>query len=124
MQRYPYLIPDESIYEQFRSLREIANVSILHVAEKSGFSQSTVEAIEDSADAQLSTLLRIFDFLGYNLYPVPKTIAEEVATFIANGGIVIVKPAGDEAPMNERLAQFRRRVQELGDSGDMDDEVW
>lgn len=120
MQRYPYISPKELAPKQLRHLREANGVSISHIARESGLTRVTVGAAEGNADARLSTVLALFDTLGYNLYPVPKSMATEVAAFVANGGEVVTKPAGEEAPVNDSLAAFKRRVLDSKDSDDVE----
>jgi hypothetical protein len=65
--------------------------------------------------------MSLFDVLGYTLLPVPKSMATEVAAFVANGGEIVSKPAGMEAPLNDSLAAFKSHVR--GDSGDDDEDT-
>jgi transcriptional regulator with XRE-family HTH domain len=115
MQRYIFIPPQATLPAQLRYLREVLKVSVSQIAKDSGLTRVTVSAAEGNADARLSTVTTLFDTLGYALVPVPKSMAVEVASFVGNGGHIVSKPAGTEAPVNDSLAAFRNHTRIVED---------
>lgn len=118
MQTHPYLPPQFPLPAQLKLLRHALQVTSSQIARDAGLTRVTVAAAEGNADTRLSSLMSLFDVLGYTLLPVPKSMATEVAAFVANGGEVVSKPAGMEAPLNDSLAAFKSHVR--GEGGDDD----
>lgn len=118
MQTHPYLPPQATLPAQLRLLRHALKVSATQIAKDSGLTRVTVAAAEGNADPRLSSIMSLFDVLGYTLLPVPKSMATEVAAFIANGGEVVSMPAGIEAPLNDSLAAFRNHTRIFGGNDD------
>lgn len=92
--------------QQLQAIRVARGRSILELAEKTGLSRLTASAAEGKTDARLSTIVTLFDALGYTLIPVPKPMATEVAAFINNGGRSLVLPAGTNAPLGVGQQSF------------------
>lgn len=120
MQTHPYLPPQITLPAQLRLLRHALQVTITQLAKDSGLTRVTVAAAEGNADTRLSSIMSLFDVLGYTLLPVPKSMATEVAAFIANGGEILSKPAGMEAPLNDSLAAFKSHTRGAGEHDDED----
>lgn len=91
---------------QLQKLRLAAGRNIVELAEKTGLSRLTASAAEGRTDARLSTIVALFDSLGYTLLPVPKPMASEVAAFINNGGRTLSLPAGTTAPLGVGQQSF------------------
>lgn len=100
--------------QQLHAIRESAGKGIGELAQATGLSRITVSAAEGKTDARLSSVVALFDALGYALLPVPKHLAKEVASFVNNGGAVVSLPAGTEAPMSVGQRSFHRGGEESG----------
>lgn len=84
---------------QLNAIRTAAGRTIVDLAAQTRLSRLTVAAAEGQTDARLSTLVALFDELGFALLPVPKTMAAEVVRFINHGGRSVSLPAGTSAPL-------------------------
>jgi hypothetical protein len=91
---------------ELKALRKAKGVSAVMLAEMTGLSRQTVAAAEGQQDARLSSVVQLFEALGYVLMPVPKRLSVETAFFIANGGRSLALPAGVAAPMGIGQAAF------------------
>lgn len=97
---------DLPLPQQLRAIRVASGCSIIDLAEKTGMSRLTASAAEGKTDARLSTVVALFDALGYTLLPVPKSMAAEVAAFVNNGGRSLSLPAGTSAPLSVGQQSF------------------
>lgn len=112
--------PASPLPEQLKKLRSGAGVTILELADKTGLSRLTTSAAEGRTDARLSTMVSLFDALGYQLLAVPKSMAAEVAAFVNNGGRTLSLPAGTVAPRSigqKAFIDFIPQSETLADSG-------
>lgn len=107
---------DAPLPEQLQTLRLAAGRNIIELAEKTGLSRLTASAAEGRTDARLSTIVALFDSLGYTLLPVPKPMASEVASFINNGGRTLSLPAGTSAPLGIGQKSFLGSGESPGDT--------
>lgn len=85
---------------QLKVLRRAHGRTLSDLAQRTGLSRLTVAGAEGASDARLSTLSSLLDELGYVLIPVPKPMAQEVASFVNNGARQIALPAGASAPLS------------------------
>lgn len=100
--------PELPLQEQLKSLFEHKGVTTVAMAQSIGIARQTIaKALDAKADSRLSTVLSIFEELGYKVVPVPAAMATEVAAFINNGGQVTSLPAGTVAPLGVAQAAFR-----------------
>ena len=92
---------------QLKSLRLAGGRSLLGLAERTGLSRLTVAAAEGKSDTRLSSVVALFDELGYVLVPVPKPLLAETAAFIHNQGRSVSLPAGVSAPLGVGQQAFQ-----------------
>jgi len=76
-----------------------------------------VAAAEGKSDTRLSSMVALFDELGYVLLPVPKPLLAKTAAFINNQGQSVSLPAGVSAPLGVGQQAFL----EAAASGDGDE---
>jgi DNA-binding XRE family transcriptional regulator len=98
--------PLATLPAELKALRQSKGISAVKLAELTGLSRQTVAAAEGLQDARLSSVVQMFEALGYVLMPVPKELVAEAASFIANGGRSISLPAGVAAPLGVGQAAF------------------
>lgn len=115
------LDPRQPLPAQLRALRQAGRRPVLELARRTGLSRLTVAAAEGQADARLSTLVALFDELGYTLVPVPKPLLAETVAFINNQGRSVSLPAGVSAPLGVGQQAFRAAAR--GDDGTDEDEA-
>lgn len=108
--------PALNVPQQLRALRTAHAKSINDLAEATGLNRLTVSAAEGKTDARISSVMALFDALGYTLLAVPKPLVREVASFINNGGVTVSLPAGQTAPLG--IAQRAFQAGESGSSAD------
>lgn len=105
--------PDLQLQDQLKSLFEHKGVTTVAMAERIGIARQTIaKALDAKADSRLSTVLSIFEQLGYKVMPVPESMASEVAAFINNGGQVTSLPAGTVAPLGVAQEAFMNATRE------------
>ena len=105
--------PNLPLPAQLKLIREDAGKSLMEIAGHTGLSRLTVSAAEGKSDARLSTIAALLNVLGYTLLPVPKTMVNEVAAFINNGGKQVSLPSGIEAPMGIAQRAFLEGDEDL-----------
>jgi|GEM_PF-2332819 len=113
--------PRQPLPAQLKALRQAKGRSLLGLAERTGLSRLTVAAAEGKSDTRLSSMVALFDELGYVLVPVPKPLLDETAAFIRNQGQVVSLPAGVSAPLGVAQRVFlEAREGDAGDDADDD----
>lgn len=103
--------------EQLRLIREARGKTLLDLAATTGLSRLTASAAEGKNDPRLSTIVALFDALGYTLLPAPKHLASEVASFINNGARQLALPAGASAPLSVGQRSFLDDGDDAGGAG-------
>jgi transcriptional regulator with XRE-family HTH domain len=102
--------PHLTLPEQLKALRLGAGKTLVDLADRTGLSRLTVSAAEGKADTRVSTVVALFNELGYVLIPVPKPLLNETVAFINQGGRTLSLPAGTSAPLGpmQRLFEAKR----------------
>jgi len=114
--------PRQPLPAQLKALRQAEKRSLLGLAERTGLSRLTVAAAEGKSDTRLSSMVALFDELGYVLVPVPKPLLDETAAFIRNQGQVVSLPAGVSAPLGVAQRVFLE-ARDGGAGDDADDDA-
>jgi len=115
--------PRQPLPAQLKALRQAEKRSLLGLAERTGLSRLTVAAAEGRSDTRLSSMVALFDELGYVLVPVPKPLLDETAAFLRNQGQTVSLPAGVSAPLGVAQRVFLAGRADNGRDGDADDDA-
>jgi predicted transcriptional regulator len=87
-----------SIVDSLSASRKAQRLSQQDLADRAGTSRMTVVRVEAAQDPRLSTVYELARALGLELMLVPKSLSEEVQSFVRSGGKMLGQPIGASAP--------------------------
>lgn len=87
-----------SIVDSLTASRKAQRLSQQELADRAGTSRMTVVRVEAAQDPRLSTVYELARALGLELMLVPKSLSEEVQSFVRSGGKILGQPMGASAP--------------------------
>lgn len=87
-----------SIVDSLTASRKAQRLSQQELADRSGTSRMTVVRVEAAQDPRLSTVYELARALGLELMLVPKSLSEEVQSFVRSGGKMLGQREGASAP--------------------------
>lgn len=87
-----------SIVDSLAASRKAQRLSQQELADRAGTSRMTVVRVEAAQDPRLSTVYELARALGLELMLVPKSLSEEVQSFVRSGGKMLGQPMGASAP--------------------------
>lgn len=86
------------IIDALETARKTQGLTQAELASRAGTSRVTVGRIEAGFDPRLSTVYELARALGLELTLVPKSLADEVQSFLRSGGRSLAQPVGASAP--------------------------